>query len=384
MAEFRAAHAAGRDWKTVCLAALEQLGEPDRRFTLGFAYVNDVIGGDLDLIYASLRETTGIRDWVGAVGYGVCGVTPGAHDPQRGDTQRGEYFEQAAIALLITDLSPDDYRIFSTGPEGLADFHVQHDDWIAEAQPQIAVVHGDSRNPRTPTLIAQLASESGTFLVGGMASFTSLRNQIADAVTGGGLSGVMLSSRVAAVSGLSQGTTPLGPIHRITSARGTVVITLDDKPALDVLKEDIGFDSESEFRRLAPHINIALMQPGSDIGDYVVRNVVGIDTQRGLIAANDAVETGGRVMFCARDRDTAMNDLRRVVTATVQRAGADARGALYFSCVARGPNLFGPDAEEVKLLESGLGATPLAGFYANGEISNNKLYSHTGVLVLFR
>jgi small ligand-binding sensory domain FIST len=73
-----------------------------------------------------------------------------------------------------------------------------------------------------------------------------------------------------------------------------------------------------------------------------------------------------------------------VVNGTVQRAGAEANGALYFSCVARGPNLFGPDAEEVRLLSSGLGAVPLAGFYANGEISNNKLYSHTGVLVLFR
>lgn len=379
MAEFRAAHAAGRDWRTVCLAALEKLGASDRRFTLGFAYVNDVIGGDLDLIYESLRETTGIRDWVGAVGYGVCGVTPGASE-----TQRGEYFDQAAMALLVTDLSPDDYRIFSTGADDLTEFHAQHDAWIAAAQPQIAVVHGDSRNPRTPNLIAQLASESGTFLVGGMASFTSLRNQIADAVTGGGLSGVMLSSRVAAVSGLSQGTTPLGPIHRITNARGTVVLSLDDKPALDVLKEDIGFDSEREFRRLAPHINIALMQPGSDTGDYVVRNLVGIDSQRGMIAANDAVETGGRIMFCARDRDTAMNDLRRVATDTAQRAGTDARGALYFSCVARGPNLFGPDAEEVRLLEHGLGAMPLAGFYANGEISNNKLYSHTGVLIVFR
>ena len=192
------------------------------------------------------------------------------------------------------------------------------------------------------------------------------------------------TSRVAAVSGLSQGTTPLGPIHQITGARGTVLLGLDGRPALDVLKDDIGFDSESEFRRLAPHINIALMQPGSDTGDYVVRNLIGIDVKRGMVATSDMVEPGGRVMFCARDRDTAMADLRRVVNGTVQRAGAGASGALYFSCVARGPNLFGPDADEVRLLSNGLGAVPLAGFYANGEISNNKLYSHTGVLVLFR
>lgn len=395
MAEFRAAHAAGRDWRTACLAVLEKLGEPDPRFTLGFVYVNDIVGNDLDLIYDSLRETTGIPDWVGAVGYGVCGVTPeaqgrvvnrGEADRDHGDADmaRGEYFGQAAMAVLVTDLSPEDYRIFSTGPDGLADFHTQHDTWITEAKPQLAVVHGDSRNPRIPSLIAQLAAESGTFLVGGMASFTSLRNQIAGAVTGGGLSGVMLSSRVAAVSGLSQGSTPLGPIHRITNGRNNVVIALDDRPALDVLKEDIGFEGEGEFRRLAPHVSVALMQTGSDTGDYVVRNLVGIDIQRGLIAIGDTVEAGGRIMFCARDRDTAVNDLQRMVGATAQRADSAAQGALYFSCVARGPNLFGPDAEELRLLSSGLGPMPLAGFYANGEISNNKLYSHTGVLVLFR
>jgi hypothetical protein len=384
MAEFRAAHAAGRDWRTACLTVRDKLGDLGDRFTLGFAYVNDPIGGDFRLIYDSLRESTGIPDWVGAVGYGVCGITPSGGEAGSAGIEGGEYFKQAAMALLVTDLPRDDYRIFGTGPDGLAGFHDQHDSWIAAAKPQLAVVHGDSRNPRTPDLIARLAAESGTFLVGGMASFTSLRNQIAGGVLGGGLSGVMLSSRVAAVSGLSQGTTPLGPVHQVTGARGTVLLGLDGRPALDVLKDDIGFESESEFRRLAPHINIALMLPGSDTGDYVARNLIGIDVKRGMVATSDMVEPGGRVMFCARDRDTAIADLRRVVNGTVRRAGAEANGALYFSCVARGPNLFGPDAEEVRLLSNGLGAVPLAGFYANGEISNNKLYSHTGVLVLFR
>lgn len=381
MAQFRAAHAAGRDWQDACLAAIEKLGEPGAEFTLGFVYVSDRIGGDLPRIHEALKANTGIADWVGAVGYGVCGLTPA--DPSRSQDAEGEYFDQAAVSLLVTDLPRDDYRIFSTGSSDLADFHARHDSWIAEARPQLMVVHGDSRNPRTPHLIARLAEESGAFLVGGMASFTSARNQIAGVMTNGGLSGVMLSARVAAASGLSQGTAPLGPVRRVTEARGSVLITLDGRPALDVLKEDVGFDSETEFRRLALHVNVALMLPGSDTGDYVVRNLVGIDSRRGLVAVGDEVETGGRVMFCARDRDTAVKDLRRAVEGTARRAGPAASGALYFSCVARGPHLFGPNGEEVRLLRDGLGAIPLAGFYANGEISNNKLYGYTGVLVVF-
>lgn len=384
MTEFKAAHAAGRDWKSACLAVLEKLPRLGPQFSLGFVYVSDSIGGDLSRIHEALRAGTGIEDWVGAVGFGVCGVAPGADATPPQTPESGEYFDQAAIAVLVSDLPREDYRIFKIGSEGLADFHAQHDSWIAHAKPPLVVVHGDSRDPRTPDLIASLAEESGTFLVGGLASFTRPRSLIAGTVAGGGISGVMVSSRVAVVSGLSQGSAPLGPVHRVTSARGNVLLELDDKPALDALKEDIGFESEGEFLRLAALVNIALLLPGSDTGDYVVRNLTGIDTERGRVATNDRVEPGGRVMFCARDRETAVKDLRRVVANTAERAGSAGRGALYFSCVARGPNLFGPNAEEVRLLRDGLGPIPLAGFYANGEISNNKLYSHTGVLVVFR
>ena len=59
------------------------------------------------------------------------------------------------------------------------------------------------------------------------------------------------------------------------------------------------------------------------------------------------------------------------------------KGGVYVSCVARGPNLFGKDSEELKMIREVLGDFPLAGFYANGEISNNRLYGYTGVLTLF-
>jgi small ligand-binding sensory domain FIST len=37
----------------------------------------------------------------------------------------------------------------------------------------------------------------------------------------------------------------------------------------------------------------------------------------------------------------------------------------------------------MKLVQELLGEVPLAGFYANGEISHNRLYAYTGVLTLF-
>ena len=66
-----------------------------------------------------------------------------------------------------------------------------------------------------------------------------------------------------------------------------------------------------------------------------------------------------------------------------RRAGNPPKAAVYYSCVARGPHLFGPNSEELKLVHEILGDLPLVGFYANGEISNNRLYGYTGVLALF-
>jgi small ligand-binding sensory domain FIST len=45
--------------------------------------------------------------------------------------------------------------------------------------------------------------------------------------------------------------------------------------------------------------------------------------------------------------------------------------------------LFGEAGAETALIREGLGEFPLIGFFANGEISRDRLYGHTGVLTLF-
>ena len=63
--------------------------------------------------------------------------------------------------------------------------------------------------------------------------------------------------------------------------------------------------------------------------------------------------------------------------------GKKPKGGLYVSCLARGPNQFDPPDLELTLINKHLGDFPLAGFFANGEISHDRLYAYTGVLTLF-
>jgi small ligand-binding sensory domain FIST len=90
-----------------------------------------------------------------------------------------------------------------------------------------------------------------------------------------------------------------------------------------------------------------------------------------------------QIQFARRDAETARQDLTNMVEGLKKRSPGAPRGALYHSCLGRGRNLFGDHSAEMKLIQKLLGEVPLAGFYANGEISHNRLYGYTGVLTLF-
>ncbi len=138
-----------------------------------------------------------------------------------------------------------------------------------------------------------------------------------------------------------------------------------------------------DLQRVAGYIHAALPVSGSDTGDYMVRNLMGIDTDQGWLAVGAAFAEGDQVMFVRRDGTSAVEDMARMLESLKSRAGPGIRGGVYHSCVARGPHQFGPGARELKMIGEALGDVPVIGFFGNGEISNGRLYTYTGVLSLF-
>ena len=170
-------------------------------------------------------------------------------------------------------------------------------------------------------------------------------------------------------------------------AAENIIAEIDGQPALKILKADIGEVLALDLRRAAGYIHAALPVAGSDTGDYVVRNLIGFDEERGLIAIAAPVETGDPILFVSRDANAARADFTAMLEKLKSRAGPGTdhpiKGAHYISCIARGPNMFGGKNAELGLVRDALGDIPLVGMYANGEISNDRLYSYTGVLTLF-
>jgi len=371
MHRFRVGSAAGSDWRAVCRRCVAALGDLPPEATLGFVYASDPLTEALDLIAAELRQATGIVDWVGAGAAGVC-------------TTGREHLGEGALVVLVAALPPDSYHLFDdlhAGEQGLGPRTAA---WLERRGAGLGIVHADRRHAQSAERITRLARERGVFLVGGLTSAEPSAAQIAGGPTEGGLSGVLLAPEVAVITALTQGCVPIGPAHEVSGARGHWVLTLDRRPALEVLKEEIGELLARQLDRIGGFIHAALPVAGSDRADYLVRNLLGVDRQAGALAVGSALRRGDALRFVKRDGTSAQQDLSRMLDDLLARTGGrPVRGALYHTCLARGVHMFGPDSAELRMIEAALGPVPLAGFFADGEIFHDRLYAYTGVLTLF-
>jgi small ligand-binding sensory domain FIST len=398
MSRFRLGHATHPDWRMATELALAQI--EGRQQTPGWSS-----GGNLGLVYftaglaphasdivALLRQRTGVADWVGTCGHGV--IATGA-----------EYNDEPAIVLMLADLPADGFRVFSGAhpppPPGACTS-------AGAVAAQAALVHADPATSDLAELVGDMAGKvAGGLLFGGIASGrVEPLPQIANQVLAGGLSGVVFSSGVDLRMRVTQGCSPLAGEHVISACSANLIRTLDGRPALDVLLADLGVgeadrasrDGEVLMRALpADRVRAGLFVgladgdtpvrgPRPGFGDYLVRNLVGIDPHNRLVAVAALPQEGDRAVFCTRDAGAARADLIRMCTELreeLETDGLEVRGAVYVSCIARGRSLFGAPSVEVSLIQSQLGEIPLVGFFANGEIANHRLYGYTGVLTLF-
>ncbi len=248
----------------------------------------------------------------------------------------------------------------------------------------LGIVHGDPYNPETQNMVQTLQQEiKNSFLVGGLTSSRNEQLQIADNVYSGGISGVLFSENVSVLSNLTQGCSPVSDKRKITRAQDNVIFGLDHKPALDVLMNNMKLKTHEDLQNDAHNVLTGLCIPGSDKSDYTVRNLIGVDFEHKAFAINDYIKEGDDILFCRRDSQTAVDDMKQMLDNMAKRLHNTPKGGIYISCVGRGREQFGNNSEEVKLIHEKLGDFPLTGFFANGEIHHDRLYGYTGVLTVF-
>ena len=135
--------------------------------------------------------------------------------------------------------------------------------------------------------------------------------------------------------------------------------------------------------KVAPNDVLRIEKIAGEPGDTVeLGSVLMVGGEDGLTIGAPLVE-GQRIMFCRRDRETARADLARMLADLKRRATTPPKGAVYYTCLGRGPAMFGENSAELVAIRDELGDVPLVGFFCNGEISHDRVYGYTGVLSLF-
>ena len=123
-------------------------------------------------------------------------------------------------------------------------------------------------------------------------------------------------------------------------------------------------------------------------GDFLVRNLVGVEPETGVITVGELVESGQVVQFHLRDADTSAEDLDALLREYKNSNAVTPDGALLFSCVGRGETLYGEPDYDSRLINTHLGEMPIGGFFCNGEIGpvdrRTFVHGYTSSIALFR
>lgn len=206
-----------------------------------------------------------------------------------------------------------------------------------------------------------------------------------------GAVGVWMHGPVHVRNVVSQGCRPIGRPLVVTKAQDNVLLELGGRPALAQLQElyQEATPQEQQLMQRGLHVGQVIneYQDHFGRGDFLVRNVQGIDQKAGAVAIGDYVRVGRTVQFHVRDAATADEDLHELLLAARRESAGPCAGALVFTCNGRGTRLFAGPHHDAQAVARQWPALPTAGFFAQGEIGpvggKNFVHGFTASIALF-
>jgi small ligand-binding sensory domain FIST len=188
---------------------------------------------------------------------------------------------------------------------------------------------------------------------------------------------------------VSQGCMPIGPALEVTAAEENFILQLDGKPAVERAEEVLRGLPEAERSRLEQGLYVGRPARGdaSGRGDWLVRNLLGADRERGALAVGDRVAAHEKVRLHVRDAHAAVSDMEMLLSP--QAFDSPAHGALVFLCNGRGRMLHGEPDRDIAMLQGALGGrVPAAGMFCAGEVGpvgeTNFMHGHTASIAILR
>ncbi|RUL89566.1 FIST signal transduction protein [Tautonia sociabilis] len=376
-------------------AALSTVADPDRACQEVLDRLEQAMGttrADLAVAFASAEHADALgtlshRIRQGGLADHVIGCS--------GETIVGEGREiESGPALALWSIRAPGAGVHTfraTGPADLDRLPIQGE---GEASPSRAMILlGDPFSFSADDWLTAVNERApGLPVVGGMASASHSpggnRLVVDDELVSVGAVGVLLEGPIAVRAVVSQGCRPIGRPMIVTRADRNIILDLGRRPAVEVLRELLDELSPEDRARARKglHLGRVMSEYREQFGrgDFLVRNVMGIDP-RGGIAVSDLVRVGQTVQFHVRDAETADEDLHALLDPPISPSPV---GALLFSCNGRGTRLFPSPDHDARVLTEHLGPVPVCGFFAMGELGpvggRNYVHGFTASIALFQ
>ena len=202
----------------------------------------------------------------------------------------------------------------------------------------------------------------------------------------GGAVGLRIADSVPMRALVAQGCRPIGEPMVVTGAEGTMLTELAGRSPLTRIRE-LAEQLDPDDRELAArglHLGLVVDEHRVDFGrgDFVVRNVIGAETDTGSLAVGEQLALGSIVQFQVRDPASAEAELARLL-----KDAGPAAAALVFTCVGRGAALFGEPHHDATAVADVSGAGALAGMFCTAELGPiagmSKVHTYSAAVALF-
>ncbi|EAZ90441.1 FIST signal transduction protein [Crocosphaera chwakensis] len=369
---------------------------------VGIFFISSAYASDYPRLIPLILEKLSLPILIGCGGAGITG--------RNENKEICEIENNPAFSLMVGCLPDVQINPFILSPESLPDLDSSPETWqrlmgVSPQEKPHFILLSDPFSTQINDLLAGLDfAYPEAVKVGGLSSSslmgvpgTVFYHQNGDPQSGfyhQGTVGVGLSGNIAIDSIVAQGCRPIGQAYQVVKGERNVILELsqngETRSPLDWLRELMENLEESD-RQLAQHslfVGVVRDEFKQELqpGDFLIRNILGVDPRLGAIAIGDRVRPGQRLQFHLRDAQTSADDLETLLKQYNQ--STPIQGAFIFSCLGRGQTLYQMPNFDSQLFTNYFPGVSLGGFFCNGEIGpvgqETFLHGYTSVFALVR
>lgn len=264
---------------------------------------------------------------------------------------------------------------------------------------QNLIVFSDPFSLGIDKLLKGLDYAYGCSVTGGFASGAQFSGEtvlfVDDEVKNNGAVILDLGANLELIPIVAQGCRPVGEDLEVTQCDNVILEGVDGSNPLDYIRALAPQLSENDRTLLQQSLFVGvemdLIKADLNHGDYLIRNIRGINPENGSLVVGEHLQLGQSVRFHIRDPQSSRKELEEITEKlAIKLASRKCHGMLVFSCLGRVKEFYKEDSVDVKLIHRINKSAPLSGFFCSGEIGqvSGSTYIHgytaTSVLIYER